>query len=422
MRYRLIQFGELGSWSWLAVGLIGLSLRLGAESELIRARSGHETRLTEQTREEEPLTPPPSELFELVKFDSEVGKLSAYLGLAPGEGKHPAIIWLTGGFPVGGIGSDAWGPVDVENDQSAKAYREAGIVMMYPTMRGAYGNPGVQESFYGEVHDVLAALDYLKSIDYVDPERIYLGGHSTGGTLALLAGCMSSSFAGIIAFGPVSDVSGYGADNLTYNPRHAKENRLRAPIRYLDDIQVPTWMIEGEVGGNGDSLLEMQAATDNPKLQFIIVEGADHFDVLSSSNARIAEKIASRGPAEQLEVTAAELQASFESVRAMLRESTDLYTLGSLRGAGVDLSIEQRVEHYLISYSRRDLEKVSAVGTGWEAGELFLGEGQNGRENFILPLSKKVKLNDLEAVFAASAEVSAIADRLDLHYYGWDVP
>ena len=54
----------------------------------------------------------------------------------PGQ-KHAAIIWITGGFPPGGIGDSAWEPSPAENDQSAKVYRENGIIMMYPTMRSS---------------------------------------------------------------------------------------------------------------------------------------------------------------------------------------------------------------------------------------------------------------------------------------------
>ena len=113
--------------------------------------------------------------------------------------QQPAMVWITGGFPSGGIGESAWKAVDPKNDQSAKAYRHAGLVMMYPTLRGSYGNPGVQEAFLGEVDDVLAAVEYLSKLEYVDPKQIYLGGHSTGGTLALLVAAASPRFKAVIS-------------------------------------------------------------------------------------------------------------------------------------------------------------------------------------------------------------------------------
>ena len=39
---------------------------------------------------------------------------------------------------------------------------------MYPSLRGGNDNPGVKESFLGEVDDVLAAFDYLSAQPYVE--------------------------------------------------------------------------------------------------------------------------------------------------------------------------------------------------------------------------------------------------------------
>jgi len=65
----------------------------------------------------------------------------------------------------------------------------------------------------GEVDDVLDATTYLEKQPYVDSHRIYLGGHSTGGTLALLAAECSDRFRTVFSFALVEDVSVYGADS-----------------------------------------------------------------------------------------------------------------------------------------------------------------------------------------------------------------
>jgi len=128
--------------------------------------------------------------------------MAAYVSPAPGDGKrHPAIIWLIGGFS-NGIGDTPWAPATPDNDQSASAYRESGIIMMYPSRRGGNMNPGYHESFYGEVNDIIAARQYLEKLDYVDPKRIYLGGHSTGGTLALLVAESDAGFRAIFCVRP----------------------------------------------------------------------------------------------------------------------------------------------------------------------------------------------------------------------------
>ena len=61
---------------------------------------------------------PPVGVFELVKYTSPAGPLSAYLSVPPRDGKkHPAILWITGGFS-NSIDETAWTPGPADNDQS----------------------------------------------------------------------------------------------------------------------------------------------------------------------------------------------------------------------------------------------------------------------------------------------------------------
>jgi hypothetical protein len=48
-----------------------------------------------------------------------------------------SLLWITGG-DCNSIG-DVWSPAPPENDQTASAFRQAGIVMMYPSLRGGNG-------------------------------------------------------------------------------------------------------------------------------------------------------------------------------------------------------------------------------------------------------------------------------------------
>jgi dipeptidyl aminopeptidase/acylaminoacyl peptidase len=274
----------------------------GKASTLREARAGHVTKLAQQTREGTPPPVPPTGVFDLVQFPSPVGKLAAYLSPRPaGGGRHPAIIWITGG-DNNTIG-DVWSPADPANDQTAAAFREAGIVMMYPSQRGGNVNPGFRESFYGEVDDVLAAVDYLAKLDYVDPARIYLGGHSTGGTLVLLTAEMSVRFRAVFAFGPVEDAGYYGGNYTYFDVQDATERKLRSPIHWLESISSPVFVIEGAGRGNADSLDAMRAVTRNPQLHFFVVPGHDHFSVLAPATKLIAGKIV----ADDVKLSQAEL-------------------------------------------------------------------------------------------------------------------
>ncbi len=258
---------------------------------LAEAREGFKTQITKQEKTNEPVDVPPPKLFGQVEYPSAVGNLAAYLTPDPKDGKkHPAIIWITGG-DCSSIG-DVWKPLPPANDQTASAFRKAGIVMMFPSLRGGNKNPGFHEGFYGEVDDVVAAFDYLAKIDYVDASRIYLGGHSTGGTLVLLVSEFTDKFRAVFSFGPLSDVRGYDED---YKPKvdanNPKELDLRSPLFWLHGIKKPTFVIEGAVQGNGKELAVLSKASKNPEIKFLAIPRRDHFSVLVPATQVLAAKI-----------------------------------------------------------------------------------------------------------------------------------
>jgi acetyl esterase/lipase len=285
--------------------------RPGPALALAEARRGFVTKLARRGRAG-PAAQPPAGLFRVVRYDAAPGPMVAYLSPEPADrARHPAIIWLTGG-DCNSIDRGCWDENAPPFDQSASDYRKAGIIMMFPALRGGNDNPGAREGYYGEVDDVLAAARFLRQQPYVDPYRIYLGGHSTGGTLALLIAESFPDFRAIFAFGPVADPSHYEAaynpfgrsDPSGYDP---KEVELRAPVRWLDAIRSPTFVIDGTHGNLAD-LKELQSATKNQKLHFLVVEGTDHFRLLPSANRLIAERILrDTGPTCELSFTAGEL-------------------------------------------------------------------------------------------------------------------
>lgn len=279
---------------------------------LPEARKGFQTKLVAQPSERVRVEEPPPDVFRLVQYDAAVGKLPAYLTPDPQDGqKHPAIIWITGG-DCNTIG-DVWSSASRENDQTASAFRKAGIPMMFPSLRGGNDNLGQREGFFGEVDDVLAAADYLAQQPFVDPQRIYLGGHSTGGTLVLLVAASSDRFRAVFSFGPVDDVSGYGTDSeyLPFDTSSRREIQLRSPIRWLHSVKSPVFVFEGS-DGNIDCLQAMARRSKNPLVHCLAVKGANHFSVLAPTNELIASKVATdAGPIKNLSFTEAELSALF---------------------------------------------------------------------------------------------------------------
>lgn len=279
----------------------------GDGKTLAQAREGVDTHLIRQTRDGTSPPSPPEGVFDLIDYPAPSGSLAAYLTPRPAApGRHPAIVWMTGG-DSNTIG-DVWSPQSPDNDQSATAYREAGIVMMFPSLRGGNDNPGIREAFYGEVQDILAAADHLATLDYVDPQRICLGGHSTGGTLALLVAETDPRFRATFAFGPVHDVSVYGPEMLPVAMDDAREIRLRSPGDWLSSIRSPVYVFEGDHDANTDALEQMRSGNRNPQVAFFVVPRADHFSALAPLNALIARKIlADTGTGPQLRIGQDEL-------------------------------------------------------------------------------------------------------------------
>ena len=100
--------------------------------------------------------------------------------------------------------------------------------------------------FFGEVDDVLAAAKFLSLQDFVDPTRIYLGGHSSGATMVLLAAeCLHAQFRAVFSISPTHDLRDYPRRFHTFDTSDDREFDLRAPGLWLHSIQVPVFVFAG---------------------------------------------------------------------------------------------------------------------------------------------------------------------------------
>lgn len=298
----------------LGVGLLAVFF-LEASPTPLSATRLFQTNLVRQLAEpyaEQPV-PIPDSLFQRVEYAGAKGKLFAFVSRPKDEKvRGPAMVWLKGGFPPGSLLDGAWLPKDPMNDQSGSQFMREGIVTMFPTTRGMEGNAGFQESFFGEIEDVVEAVKWLRAQPYVDPEHVYVGGHSTGGTLALLVGA-STPVAGVLALGPVDDVCLYGQDVLMFDARMKKECAVRSPLTYSVAF-ANSVIVEGE-WGNADAVRNLKAypATN---ASYVIIPRDDHFFHIAAVNEFIAKKLA-KGERLSLTVEEAEraLQEKFPSRR-----------------------------------------------------------------------------------------------------------
>jgi dipeptidyl aminopeptidase/acylaminoacyl peptidase len=125
--------------------------------------------------------------FRKVSYRSSIGDMDipAYL-FQPlkkrGPGGHAAMVWVHGGVH-GNWGLDMFPFVRDAIDR--------GYVVICPEYRGStgYGEKHHNAIDYGgyEVDDTLSAVEYLKTLPHVDPERLGMMGWSHGGYITLLS-------------------------------------------------------------------------------------------------------------------------------------------------------------------------------------------------------------------------------------------
>lgn len=393
-----------------------------AVENLLEARQGFTTKIIKTSANDYTFTEPPAEWISIIRYPGPLGDMAAYLSKPRDKTKkYPAIIWLTGGFPPGGGGEGQWRNRPRDNDQSAQSYWRSGVITLYPALRGSYGNPGQQEGFYGEVNDVLAAKNYLANLDYVDPTRIFLGGHSTGGTLALLVAATGADFAGILAFGPVADpVKSYGSGNMKHDTSLASENRLRAPVHYLQAVKSPTYVIEG-TRGNIQALNTLKhSGKDNAQLNFFPIQGADHFNVLHPLNNLIANKILTDAT---FSLNQNEAQTAFDEITTLTREVTDIRIVAQLREQGVDFKQPHHAIYFLAAREKQPLadalESISAAG--FKVDEIDRRVDQKRKPFYFLRATKPVVLFDLTTVFENTHQIYEIANTYQFSVEGWDI-
>jgi len=392
-----------------------------AQDGLTEARRGFQTRLIEERRVERPLDTPPPDIFSLVEYQSPAGTMRAYLSvhtdIEPGD-RRPAVVWLTGGFPAARGGKGIWSLASVENDQSASAYRDEGVVMLVPTVRGTAENPGMQESFLGEVDDVLAAAAYLRSLPMVDPDRIILAGHSTGGTLALLVAESTDIFCAVVAFGPVARVTDYGGRTWPFDASDPEEVRLRSPLYFLEAIRTPTLVVEGE-RANIEDLVLMNEATDNPNIQFVLLKDEDHFTPLAPVNRWLARKIR-HSEDEVLSLGGGALHAVVRSFNREQREARDLRLLAEQRADGVALGETATVEFSCVLRTASRLDTVRAAFDSFAPGEVSEQVDTNGRAFLQLRWRRTLVLEPQE-IFDASADFRAACRAAWVQDQGWEL-
>ncbi|MGI9301132.1 MAG: alpha/beta hydrolase family protein [Gammaproteobacteria bacterium] len=297
--------------------------RLAPDMPYNQARAAFKTKLVNAgVAPDGPPAAPPAGVFELVEYSSPAGKLAAYLTPAPSGGpKLPALIWARGGH--GGIGEFAW---DTAEGYLGRALASP-MVVMVPSWRGDNANPGRVEMFLGEVDDALAAIDFVAALPYVDAERIYMAGHSTGGTMTMLTAIASDKLRAVFSFGGVADtyLRTYSKDyrQAPFDQASYAEAHIRSAVNYAHELRTPTFYFEGEKAWDYVFLSKrMQGLAELHGTPFAAFEikGSDHFKHVRPLMDLMTVKIlADTGARMNIRVDASEVQQRFDKSASATR-------------------------------------------------------------------------------------------------------
>jgi dipeptidyl aminopeptidase/acylaminoacyl peptidase len=196
---------------------------------------------------------------------------------APGAQRRPAVLFLHGGFAF-----------DHTDWEQARPFRDAGFVTMTPILRGENGLPGSYSMFYHEVDDVLAAAELLAAQPHVDGQRIYVAGHSVGGTLALLAAMASNRFRAAASFSGSADQVAWsrGQEELVpFERSDSREFQMRSPLAFPRSFQCPVRVYYGSqealFPASSQKLAQLARAAGKD-VEAVSIPG-DHFSSVSAA-------------------------------------------------------------------------------------------------------------------------------------------
>lgn len=178
---------------------------------------------------------------EEVAFPSDGRQLHGFLWKPEGAGPFPAILWNHGSEKLPG-----------SQPVLADFYTSHSYVFFVPHRRGQGRSPGeyIQDQIamappgergrrmvdlqQVELDDVVAGLNYLRSLPFVDAARIAISGCSYGGIQTLLAGERDLGVKALVPFAP-------GA--MSWEQNYVLQDRL---IRAIDLAKAPMFLLQAE--------------------------------------------------------------------------------------------------------------------------------------------------------------------------------
>jgi dipeptidyl aminopeptidase/acylaminoacyl peptidase len=244
------------------------------------ARQGFRTNLTRigpSPDAPEPLDPPQG--AERISYRSEGHDLAAWLAPPTGT-QQPGVIFLHGGNV---LGQGHW--------DLTQAYRDAGYAVIMPALRGENGQQGAFSCFYDENADVIAAAETLAALPGIDRARIFVAGHSIGGTQTLLAAMSTTLFRGAAAFSGSGNAWAFFSrypEMICFDSSAPREFEMRSPLCFATSFKCPVRIFHGTGEKRLDAparLIAARAVGAGLDVRAAAIPG-DHFTSLPEETAK----------------------------------------------------------------------------------------------------------------------------------------
>ncbi|MCI4062868.1 alpha/beta hydrolase [Micromonospora sp. R77] len=163
-------------------------------------------------------------------FTSGPFRLAGTLTVPDGGGPHPGVLLLPGSGPLDRDGNHRRLPLGISRDL-ATALATAGIAALRYDRRGVGASSGrfLRTGFHDNVDDAAAALAALTAAGEVDPERLFLVGHSEGALTATALAARGGPVAGLVL---LAGTGRPGTEALRWQAARLLPS-LPAPVRLL---------------------------------------------------------------------------------------------------------------------------------------------------------------------------------------------
>jgi dipeptidyl aminopeptidase/acylaminoacyl peptidase len=194
---------------------------------------------------------------ESMELTSEGRRIQAWLlpPANPGPGKQPMVVQVHGG--PSSVVTPNW-----PGYSTAALLAASGYYVLLPNPRGSYGqgedftSANVKDFGYGDLRDILAAVDAAIARYPVDPQRLGIAGGSYGGFMTMFAVTQTTRFKAAVAAAGIANWTSYYGENLidqwmipffgasVYDDPavYAKSS----PINFIKRVKTPTLVVVGE--------------------------------------------------------------------------------------------------------------------------------------------------------------------------------